>query len=66
MYIHTVLSRKKKKSVEGDFVESLILTLSIFQDVLYLTLSNLLQCTPLVVEVYFLVLLHLKSLIFIV
>lgn len=46
---------------ETVYVESLMFTLSIFQSVSLLTTSNLVKWTPLVVEVHFLVLLHLEG-----
>lgn len=46
-------------------VESLMFTLSVFQGVSLPTLSNLVQWTPLVVEINFLVLLHLKGVSFV-
>lgn len=46
---------------ETVYVESLMFTLSIFHGVSLPALSNLIQWTPLVVEVHFLVLLHLRG-----
>lgn len=46
---------------ETVYAESLMFTLFIFQGVSLPTLSDLVQWTPLVVEVHFLALLHLKG-----